>query len=320
MSDPTRVSSVIGQSFKNQAILTGAKSYTALAGGGQTGATLLLDGVNQVDTVVSAADSVMLPYALPGTVVWVLNNDSTDSMQVFGQLTETINGVASATGVAHQAGVLGAYVCSFQGLWAQILGTTGAGAPGQFSTLNASGAAVLQSTLSVAGGLTPSGGIVGTMKTRIPDVDIGSVAYGSLGTDGVHVAGTIYVAEVFWPFTKVCTGVAILNGSTVGTDSMIVGLYGSAGGNILSNSALAGTLTVGANAFQEIPFTALRTLPGGRYWIAMQSNGTTDKTRKIAANTFLNLTKSFTGSFGTLTALTVPTNTTADVGPIAYVY
>ena len=38
-------------------------------------------------------------------------------------------------------------------------------------------------------------------------------------------------------------------------------------------------------------------------------------------NTFVDvLTKSVTGTFGTLPSLTVPTTFTADKGPIAYVY
>jgi len=156
--------------------------------------------------------------------------------------------------------------------------------------------------------------------TRISNIQIGGVAYGSLGTSAVHVAGTIYVAEIVFPFRKSITGIAVLNGGTVGTDNLIVGLYPAAGGAVLANSALAGTLSAGANVFQEIAFTGAYAAEAGLYYVAVQCNGTTATTRRIAASTYLNLAKSFAGSFGTLASLTVPTTTAADTGPIVYAY
>lgn len=152
------------------------------------------------------------------------------------------------------------------------------------------------------------------------NIPIGDVAYASLGTDLVHVAGTIYVSEFILRTPRLVTGVAILNGSTVGTDNLIVGIYRDIGGAVAANSNLAGVLSAGANVFQSIPLTATIILQAGRYWVAVQCNGTTCKTRRIAASTYLNLTKSFTGSFGTLASLTIPTTLVADVGPIAYLY
>lgn len=155
---------------------------------------------------------------------------------------------------------------------------------------------------------------------RISNIPIGPVAYGSLGTSAVHVAGTIYVAELYIPRKKIITGLAVLNGGTVGTDNLIVAIYAGTGGAALANSALAGTLSAGANAFQEIAFTGTYTAYTGLYYVAVQCNGTTATTRRIAASTYLNLAKSFTGAFGTLTSLTVPTTTAADTGPIVYAY
>lgn len=145
----------------------------------------------------------------------------------------------------------------------------------------------------------------------------------SLGTSTTPVAGTTYWSDIYIPETaKVLTGVGILNGATVGTNKWVVALYASAGGAALANSALAGVLTSGANAFQEVPFTGTYTvLKPGRYWIGAQLDGTTDRFRTIAAATWIDvLTKSATGTFGTVPSLTVPTTFTADAGPIAYVY
>ena len=153
------------------------------------------------------------------------------------------------------------------------------------------------------------------------NIPMGAVAYGSLGTAVSHVAGTIYVAEIYIPHAKAITGIAILNAGTVGTSLGIVALYGPDGGAALATSALAGTVSANANALQSIPFTASLTIwQPGRYFIAFQANNATDNIRCIAASTYLNWTKSFTGVFGTIASLTVPTSTAADVGPIGLVY
>lgn len=177
------------------------------------------------------------------------------------------------------------------------------------------------STLSTSGAYTPAGGIESTGRFRYSTVPVGSVAYGSFGTNTTLVSGTIYWADVYIPRNFTVTGIGVLNGATVGTNNGLVGLYDSAG-TLLGNSALAGAVTAGANAFQQRALlTPYEAVGPGRYWVAYQANGTTDTLRTVAASTFIDvLTKSATGTFGTLTALTPPTTFTADVGPIAYVY
>lgn len=153
------------------------------------------------------------------------------------------------------------------------------------------------------------------------NVPIGPVARASMGTDAVHVAGSLYVSEIHVPFTKRVTGIGILNGTIVGTDNLIVALF-DAKGVRLAHSALAGVLSAGADAFQQIPFTTpyqLRT--DGKYHIAVQCNGVTAATQRIAANSYLNRASIIAGTFGTIPgAITVPTTVTADAGPIGYLY
>src|SRR5688500_231683 len=75
---------------------------TAFAGGGQTSATQLTSAVNRLSTVATNADSVKLPpvsAADVGIEVEVIN-DGAATVQVFGSGTDTIDGVATATGVA----------------------------------------------------------------------------------------------------------------------------------------------------------------------------------------------------------------------------
>lgn len=112
----------------NKALANGLRNYadnlTALAGGAQAGATLLVNGVNHVKTVVSANDSLMLPPAVPGAVV-MMRNDGANAAQVFGNTQsslpsgaeDTINGTAGATGVSVGAGKTAILMCSVYGTW-----------------------------------------------------------------------------------------------------------------------------------------------------------------------------------------------------------
>lgn len=71
---------------------------TAQADGTKANATVLGYGINTLTTVAGAADSVLLPYAFPGAFVVVVNTVAT-AAQAFGKGTDTIDGVATATGI-----------------------------------------------------------------------------------------------------------------------------------------------------------------------------------------------------------------------------
>jgi hypothetical protein len=137
------------------------------------------------------------------------------------------------------------------------------------------------------------------------------------------VAGSVWVSALAAPFNAKLTGACILNGATVGTDKWIVSLYDGAG-TLLANSALAGTTTATASAYQCIAFTATVNITGPSiYYIALQGNGTTDtfKTYAAAQAPTLYGTKQITGGiFGTLPAITPPTTFTANVGPVMTTY
>jgi hypothetical protein len=108
----------------------GVIGATAFAGGGQASATQLDYGINTVTVVATAADSVKLPPAVLGATVFIRIEDASgaDSCTVFGYGTDTIDGVASATGNA-QADTKGKlYVCTsgdgdgVAGTWVTLLG------------------------------------------------------------------------------------------------------------------------------------------------------------------------------------------------------
>lgn len=77
-------------------------AVTAHAGGGKASATALGYGVTEITVCATAANSVLLPYAFPGSVA-IVSNDGATSTTVFGQGTDTIDGVATATGNAMAA-------------------------------------------------------------------------------------------------------------------------------------------------------------------------------------------------------------------------
>lgn len=87
---------------------------TATSGGGQANAYALTAQMSKVATVAAGADSVSLPKiavhgdseANPGVqgMIMFVRNDGANSMQVFGANPDTINGVATGTGVAVGAG------------------------------------------------------------------------------------------------------------------------------------------------------------------------------------------------------------------------
>lgn len=99
-------------------------SITAKAGGGKTNARVLTAQVNRITVCATAADSVLLPPSAAGLSVTVINSGAA-SAQVFGAGIDTINGVATGTGVSQAAGVTVTYICLTAGAWFTLVGAVG---------------------------------------------------------------------------------------------------------------------------------------------------------------------------------------------------
>lgn len=106
-------------------------NITAHAGGGQASATALTTELNRVTTVATAGDSVKLPVSAPGLTIIVINHGA-NSMQVYGSGTDTIDDVATATGVSQMAGSNVIYSCTTAGTW--YSNGIGTGYAGSFPT------------------------------------------------------------------------------------------------------------------------------------------------------------------------------------------
>jgi hypothetical protein len=204
---------------------------------------------------------------------------------------------------------------------ATAAGTTGGvnthGGPGYYATQGGNKALIDQA------GVGRDVANVNNAPLVLPVIAMGSLALTSYETNGtVPVAGTMYLTEINVPFTQTWTGIAKLNGTTVGSDNHLVALYG-ADGTLLANSAVAGVLSAVASVFQNIAFTAPITLIPGRYFLGVQSNGNTDTLRHLeTALGVSNNTGSQAGVFGTIpaTLTTVPVTTTNAQGVLCRLY
>jgi hypothetical protein len=91
-------------------------AITAFSTGGQTSATPLTTEYNRLSVVAAQGDSVRLPAASVGRVI-VIDNRGAFAAQVFGAGTDTINGIATATGISQGVNTIATYVCFVAGNW-----------------------------------------------------------------------------------------------------------------------------------------------------------------------------------------------------------
>lgn len=98
-------------------------TVTAAAGGTKAAALALTAGNVNISVCATAADSVLLPLAVAGLRMNIANNGAA-SAQVFGAGTDTINDVATGTGVAQANGKSATYFCTASapgGKWYRVL-------------------------------------------------------------------------------------------------------------------------------------------------------------------------------------------------------
>lgn len=188
---------------------------TARAGGGQANSTPLPTMLNRVTTVATAGDSVSLPASTPGLVI-LLCNAGVNSVQVFGAAgaTDTINGIAYATGVSQMPNSEVVYACHVAGVWtANGLGT---GFFGSFETLSFSGALVAKA----------GGGQSGATALTAMVNQFGTVA--TAGDSAVLPPATGLVAGTTLPLVVINTTATSMNVFAPSGASMNGTLNGSA--------------------------------------------------------------------------------------------
>lgn len=99
-----------------------AASVTAHAGGTRAAALPIRSAITLIAVCATAGDSVMLPPAVGGQVLWIINAGAASS-QMFADAStsDTINGVAAATGVALAAGKSMTLMAPIAGAWFGVL-------------------------------------------------------------------------------------------------------------------------------------------------------------------------------------------------------
>lgn len=112
--DPTIAASGGGRLF--------AGTVTATAGGTRAAAYKLRAAINRITTCATAADSVALPPATGGQVIYVQNSGAA-ACQVFADpgTADTINGVAAATGISLAAAGKASFASPAAGVWFSLL-------------------------------------------------------------------------------------------------------------------------------------------------------------------------------------------------------
>jgi len=304
--------------------------------GGSAASSTVISG-QQAIVVVASATGINAPtpntgliqgFATSGaqTLLYV-DRELMEVRSVSGTTITVVRGAGATAGTSHASGALVFVVPTANNPWMD------GGFSGQVQTVPAGSCTRsneillprIQFTTGIVsdciGGQWVNGDAMQTQRLtysgfRFPDP--GGTAYTALETAGTAAAAAteIYCTEIDLSFSMLLTGLAPLNGTTVGTNKHFAILYDSSG-NVLANTATGGTTTAGASTYQKMNFvTKYYAVGPARYFACDGLNGTTDTIRHAITSTNDNvLGGTITAqTFGTAAVITPPsTFTTAKV-------
>lgn len=271
---------------------------TAHSGGGQANAYQLGAQISLVTVVAAGNDSVKLPKivanpgridkagASVGAILFVGNSDGADSMQVYGATPDTINGIATGTGVAVAAGV---------NVWFAAIDFDTVTGIGRWRMTNSQAAAVAAITSGTISGVTIDNSVIGGIT---PAAVSGTVFNGPAAAPGkfLKAAATAKTTTTTLLAAEIITGITANPGASTpasytfptGTD-----LQTGLGATFATGEAFFFTATnISTDAAEDVTFLGGvgTTLIGSG---AMASNAAaTDKSsatfliRKTGTNTF----------------------------------
>ncbi len=135
---------------------------TALAGGGQSGATLLTGGINNVTTVASSGDSVLLPpttaskgvYGSLGGTVTVINNGASP-LAIFPNTGDKINGGAANASITLAVGGIATLSAALANNWYAELSYGGAATQTNVAANPGGTTSTTMVMMGLAGAITP---------------------------------------------------------------------------------------------------------------------------------------------------------------------
>lgn len=253
VAGPANVPGVAAKQFNTWTLLPVHDGITALAGGGQSGATQMQGEMNRIATVATVADSVMLPQAIVGMDVYVLN-DAAIAAQVFGFGTDTVDGVAAATGVPHMGKSLVIYSCFVAGAWRTEGLATGFGGPG-LQTLS------FAATMTADAAGTQAGAIANAQMKSMVNRFSTVAAQGNGGALPAAVAGLAVMVinrganamQVFGTGTDTVNGIATATGISQGASTTATYVCNVAGNWEVPINTLVSSIPVALSGDAAIP-------------------------------------------------------------------
>lgn len=206
----------------------------------QAGATALTAEFNRVDTSTAPAtgtnlgDGVLLPSSVQGVDI-VVSNNTANPIQVYGSGSDTVNGVAGATGVAVPPFDVAMFVCSAAGSW---MFDAGVGSSGQFPVeLATDSVAAAGSTQAAATLLT---GVMNRVTTATAGTAFGvKLPASAAGLDIIVENHSGVALQVYGSGTDTIDDVATATG-VVQMDSSVVIFTCYGGGRWYSNGLATG--------------------------------------------------------------------------------
>lgn len=277
---------------------------------------------------LASATGVTAPSTSDSTKATVLyvDREAVDVTAVSGTTITVMRGTNSTAGRSHISGalvfVIPSYLVTFSG------GSYGGNPAVPAGSCTRANETYLPRVQFISGLITDciggqwvTGDALGTQRPSTPYLSpaIGGTLQTAIDTAGNAAGATTeeYCTQVNLPYSKYTTGLAVLNGTTVGTNKWLYILRDSSG-NLLANSATAGTTTAGASTYQQIAFvTPYYAVGPATYFACLQANGTTDTYRRVvtAANEGLFAGKITGGTFGTIVnPITAPASFTTALG------
>lgn len=125
-SFPNNIGLQDGRALNKLSLLIGGtqNNIVAQADGTKANATPITACKARITSAAGANDSVLLPPGYPGLEVTIYNHGG-NIIQVFGAGLDTINGIATGTGIAQGDGLSAIYTCydvvAGVGLWGRVL-------------------------------------------------------------------------------------------------------------------------------------------------------------------------------------------------------
>lgn len=138
------------------------------------------------------------------------------------------------------------------------------------------------------------------------------------GTDTATQNGKIQCAEIYIPTSVSVTGIRVLQGLTVGNQTITAAIT-DMNGKVIPGSGTTSVTTAGAAAYQSLAFTSgAITLGPGSYLIAIIHNGAADTYYAHPTGGFIS--GEVTQAYGAIANFTPPTTFTTNKGPVATLY